>query len=304
MAGYDFDNSWEALTEPGRADRFFCHESLPPLPARGCECRLDTAWWLAELSRLIYVQEADEIGPAAGSHRRNDHLRAVEAEEVLFVNRQDLSAALVRLPAVDGAMQNVLVFRGTQNVRNWLSNINVLPASWPTGGLVHRGFLDALDRVWPALAPAVADAGPELLITGHSLGGALATLAAAQMAAAGAAPTALYTFGAPRVGDTAFGRVLDGVPVHRFVNGRDLVPLVPTPGPLVRFKHIGARRRLTHDGMRIVSGDIAGLRDWARRARQYFDGLSEHRWREAPPPLADHAPINYVARLDRLHRLA
>ena len=81
--------------------------------------------------------------------------------------------------------------------------------------------------------------GLPIFITGHSLGGALATLGAAYLSGWG--PAACYTFGAPRGGNKGFSSSLQ-TPVYRVVNPGDPVPHVPTP--LRGYRHAGDRRRL------------------------------------------------------------
>jgi predicted lipase len=66
---------------------------------------------------------------------------------------------------------------------------------------------------------------------GHSLGAALATLAADRLPDV----QGLYTFGSPRVGDKGF-QAHFRVKAYRLVNGKDIVPTVPGEGP---FRHVG-----------------------------------------------------------------
>ena len=107
-------------------------------------------------------------------------------------------------------------------------------------GKVHKGFLEAFSSVKDQVDRYLPCAeGLPVFITGHSLGGALATLGAAHLSGWGLA--ACYTFGAPRVGNKAFAGSLQ-TPVYRVVNPGDPVPHVPTP--LRGYRHAGDRRRL------------------------------------------------------------
>ena len=103
------------------------------------------------------------------------------------------------------------------------------------------------------------------------------------------------------MGDTAFGLTLQQVPFHRVVNDRDLVPsLPPSVGPM-RFEHAGQLYTLTPHGKQSVNPvGVLPERSTSGGLKGVFEDLAERRWNEAPKPLADHAPINYVARLDRL----
>ena len=67
-------------------------------------------------------------------------------------------------------------------------------------------------------------------ITGHSLGGALATHAAAHLLSQGINVDMLYTFGSPRVGDNKFSTWFDALLKNtkvRVTHGRDPVPHLP-----------------------------------------------------------------------------
>ena len=141
-------------------------------------------------------------------------------------------------------------FRGTEpiNVDDWLSDVNFhqrkLHASVP--GLVHGGFALALEEIMQPMLDAVVELSggdrTRLFVTGHSMGGALAVLAAALLRfEAGRNVAAVYTYGQPRVGDPEFSSAFDtilGDVTFRYVNDLDIVPHVPParlPGrPLLR----------------------------------------------------------------------
>ena len=152
---------------------------------------------------------------------------------------------------------SVLAFRGSeklnQHPKDWINDIRALQVSEdPFTGRVHAGFSRTVNAAWesvsavlrPALQ-AVAAVGADdpaipLFITGHSLGGALATFAAFRLTpgllpAAGDNPAvrfnlrATYTFGAPRVGNVEFSKTFLVPPLYRVVNNLDLVPLLLSP---------------------------------------------------------------------------
>jgi len=132
---------------------------------------------------------------------------------------------------------------------------------------VHAGFAAAYAsvrrHVRAALDAALQGhngAGPAatLLVTGHSLGGALATLCAADVAEtwhAAGLPAArrplllVHTFGSPRVGDAHFASRFAQLVPHalRFVAGKDLVPSLPPAA--MGFAHAGAGVHLPHTGL-------------------------------------------------------
>lgn len=291
----NFDNRWDAVFKPGEATVYF-----DVLSDSKFECDLPSysrinAWWLAELCRLIYRQGADEGEGAAGPSRK-ELLAGVNLDEVDFFNEGDTEAALIK-PIDSSAVQfAVLVLRGTNDPRDWLTDFNAIPNGWAGGGLVHKGFAKALDLVWDKITASLdknVPSGCPLFIAGHSLGAALATLAASLRL-----PRALYTFGSPRVGDSEFGETLSGVNVFRVVNNRDVVTTLPPPLP---FHHIGELHYITHEGGMLANPDDDTVaRDRLKRDRLSFLSLDFSKlFTDAPEPLADHAPVNYVAHLER-----
>src|SRR5262249_24117380 len=115
-------------------------------------------------------------------------------------------------------------------------DIDVLPVSWPAGGNVHSGFARALGRVKPKVDEVLEGLTPPIVMTGHSLGAALATLAASLYR-----PSLLVTFGSPRVGAAAFRDMLaSAVVAERYVDCCDIVcHLLPPPyEPVGRLHYI------------------------------------------------------------------
>ncbi|HSL72926.1 MAG TPA: HYR domain-containing protein [Ilumatobacteraceae bacterium] len=96
---------------------------------------------------------------------------------------------------------------------------------------VHVGFWSALDSVYPELlAMAQEVPGQPVWLTGHSLGGSLAALAAFRLALDGVTVGGVHTVGAPAVGDLALTLVYDiGLDLRertqRWVNDHDIVPM-------------------------------------------------------------------------------
>lgn len=260
------DHSWQSLLQPGRAEDFFTAPPAP-MPADLGPFHPASAWWLAELSRLAYRD--------AG---RDALLRSVGLRELDSFDNGGAHAFLLTAREGPAPPPAIAVFRGTDDLRDWMANLQALPVRWPRGGTVHGGFRGSLARIWRPLRRALAARPGPAVLAGHSLGGALALLAGSLVR-----PRAVWTFGAPPVGDATFARSLAGIPVHRLVHGRDLVPRLELPG----LAHTGELHRLG------TGGEAA--RPAAPPARE------DRRWYEPPPFLADHAPVNYV---DALRPLA
>jgi triacylglycerol lipase len=165
-----------------------------------------------------------------------------------------------------------LVFRGTSSQADWRTNLRaqLAPVQTPGGRTVrlHAGFLDAFAGLEQTLrADLDAHVGDKLglYIAGHSLGGALAQIAAAMLERDTLA--ACYTFGAPRVGDQRFDEVVK-CPHYRIVNGWDLVTTLPPPFPSA-FRHSGDPRLLTGEERMPLRRDRA----WPTRAAQNIAGI-------------------------------
>jgi triacylglycerol lipase len=129
----------------------------------------------------------------------------------------------------------VVAFRGTSSPMDWVSDVMAQQKKFvcvPGTGWTHRGiaavYESARDAVLSALSGLPGD--KPLYITGHSLGGALATLCAIDVAAhSHFAQPRVYTFGAPRVGDPAFAKAFNSKIAcsHRVCNAYDVVPHLP-----------------------------------------------------------------------------
>ncbi|KAF8356075.1 hypothetical protein PRIPAC_97698 [Pristionchus pacificus] len=114
------------------------------------------------------------------------------------------------------------------------------------GGQVSKYFNDAFRSVWDGgleeevsyLIMTYPDY--DLWITGHSLGGALASLATAEIISMDLFDKSrifLYTFGQPRIGDQMYADVHDKLvkESYRVVHGRDLI--VHAPAPVYKYVH-------------------------------------------------------------------
>jgi hypothetical protein len=239
----------------------------------------------------------------------------------------------------DASREKLLVsFRGTSEPRDVVTDASALMTPWareaelerddyddsvpPAAGdpSVHAGFRGALDSIAMRLKQLVlvaCDDAPgawELQVTGHSLGGALATLfsfdvaygvdasralpvrrprsrpwflGSSSVASVSDAPKFasidLVTLGAPRVGDAAFASRLDvAVPNHsRLVNGQDIVARLPRG---FSYAHGGSTVLVSPTADIWVEGEDAG----ACPLKRGDGGLSGVVTRPAPPgsPLA------------------
>lgn len=132
-----------------------------------------------------------------------------------------------------------LCFRGTESRSDVLADIDVRRTRITCGVRVHTGFhrqfASLIGQIEAELA-ARPTPPHAVVCCGHSLGGALATIAAAHLAASLPEGVRCYTFGCPRVGNRRFARLFGRlVPDHwRVNNDEDPVPMIPMS---LRFVH-------------------------------------------------------------------
>lgn len=277
----EFDYTMRALLRPGTIPAF-----AGELPPRAFDAggRIDcvyNALWMSGLSHLSYH---DDESLAAELSRLGLNL--------VRVLRSGTTAAFVAA----GSDFAVLAFQGTTRGIDELK-IDLDARRVPlgdTGATVHSGFLGAFRSIETQVDAGLAlVAGLPVWYTGHSLGGALALLAAAHRA-----PRSLVTFGAPRVGDTALAGVLGGVPTARFVNGCDVVPTLPPE--MLGYRHVGEHWLLTSRPRIIRSPGQERVRDARRRARwPYMLRAWGHAGWVKSRGLVDHSILNYSAALSQ-----
>jgi len=201
-----------------------------------------------------------------------------------------------------GDTEILVAFRGSESKADWLTN---LQANTDPGGFqsseVHSGFRDALFPVLLELGAILGQehkssaSGPSktLWVTGHSLGGALATLFMALLTVADGDCAGLvdfsfgglYTFGAPRVGDRRFAQSLEACPllenrIFRVLNFGDPVPQLPRR--YMGFRHGGQAITINVKGEVLESAPpppsrLKAFGEWLRYVAQPdFQSLESH----------------------------
>ena len=126
---------------------------------------------------------------------------------------------------------SVLAFRGTEatSIRDIKADADAVAVACPSGGNIHSGFNDAYNEVALDIQRRLDKDDLKdlpLYITGHSLGGALATIAAKKITHPRGGIAACYTFGSPRVGDEHWIANIKA-PIYRLVNAADCVTMLP-----------------------------------------------------------------------------
>jgi predicted lipase len=275
-----YDPSRTALYHPERHDTLFVRgQTYSPLQLA------------VEAARLAYYRaEADPVQRT----RLADALAQVGfADLTLFADTMSGAEAFAAHRSTDGT--TLLSFRGTQpdDYQDLIADLRVNLVAWPeSAGRVHEGFAVAVRALRPQIIDWIESAKPEfnrMILTGHSLGAAMATLAASIWR-----PAWLVRIGSPRVGDAAFVATVAAKYSVRFVDCCDAVTEVPPE--IGDYVHIKDYKYLTRDAGIVENPNPAFVQSDRSQARveyshQYFKQLLIN---VSVRDLADHAPINYA----------
>jgi triacylglycerol lipase len=207
---------------------------------------LDNALAMMWMAQLAYE--------TAHERKVTDILKSLDLTKRAFASSDPItgfpphSACVV---VAGGRNATIVAFSGTDplKIEDWITDFT----PQRTVSDLHKGFEDAVTTVWPLVEAAIKNRPADqkqLFFTGHSLGGALATIAAARAALdPETVATAVYTFGGPRVGGSAFSddyTPMLGDRTYRLVHGGDIVPTVPPAGG--GFLHVGQSIQCPSDG--------------------------------------------------------
>ncbi|KAF8426627.1 Alpha/Beta hydrolase protein [Tirmania nivea] len=180
---------------------------------------------------------------------------------VIFANQgsADTTGIVVR----DVTTKTIVVaYRGSQSIRNWFTNALIEMKSipqWCPGCEVHSGFLNAFQEEQATVVNSVTkllQKYPEyrLVVTGHSLGGGIATIAATELRKRGF-QVSLVTYGSPRVGNEALAKYISASGSNfRVTHLNDPVPRLP---PLtVGYRHVEPEYHIFRGDSPIGPSDI------------------------------------------------
>lgn len=149
----------------------------------------------------------------------------------------------------------LILFRGTQYLADWITNLNALVSSSAVGQPVHDGFNQAFKSMEPKVNDFMGRLTQYNIHTinciGHSLGGAIATICGEWIQKNYKRVPKIYTFGSPRVGLYTFSslctRNVGSQNIYRAHHAMDVVTCIPT-WPFYHVPLTGKDYRLTSPG--------------------------------------------------------
>lgn len=229
----------------------------------------------AELSRLAYAapELVESIIYEAG------------IDQCLFIARDGAEAYVL-----GNRFDCMIVCRGTEP--NQWNDIKADANAWTVAfevGRVHSGFHSEVNELWPLLEQQVKENQRPIWFAGHSLGGAMAAVCAVRckISPIPSNPQAIFSYGAPRVGNRAYSSFLK-VKHYRWVNNNDIVARIPPRW--LGYRHMGQEIYINRRGR------ISNLRSWFR-VRDRFLGLlaSLRLWKL--DYFSDHSMVDYIAHI-------
>lgn len=196
---------------------------------------------MPQVSRETLVQAAQFAEKAYGIPKDNSQLLGPLWK--LYDSATDTMAGVTRVINQQGSVDLFVYFAGTNSTENWRTNANILGENVPTDWgcpvnkpmQTHKGFTKAFTAIAPKMLVAIEselstlDANSRLVFCGHSLGGALATMAG--LFATCKLPSlkkniVVVTFGSPQVGDSNF---VEGFNKNVETSVRVVNPMDPVP---------------------------------------------------------------------------
>jgi hypothetical protein len=244
-----------------------------------------TAWVMACMSQLAYepFEREDDNQASLGLF-----LSKLDSGGFKLVDTFNISGTQAFL--AHNNRYAVLAFRGTSDWTDVQTDIRARRVQAGNGpGKIHSGFFQAYGLISDRIAKRLEEVKfMPLYITGHSLGGALATVALRYLEKVEGLKdqiAACYTFGSPRVGNADFESDIRS-PIYRLINFTDIVTFLPlfTMG----FIHVGDVRYLGPGTPRLV-----------RRFRPFSQRLFLflHAFRGLLPAVRNHGIQNYIDKL-------
>ncbi len=286
--------TWKNISPPFKDYRYYNHVEVFPFEFKSKTYSPVNAWWLSEAATLVYADE-DFV---------RSRFKKAGLKNVVFLNKDSTQCFVA-----SNDKYALVVFRGSEIwkkkekfdlekvLADLMTDVDIRLVKWEQGGKAHRGFKNSLDEVWDDLIILIEKLrrkGLKIWFGGHSLGAALATLAADRYSNT----AGVYTIGSPRVGDSDF-RDRYHVQNYRIVNNSDIVTKVPPAG---FYRHVGEIRFIDGHGSvhdRIPEAEKENIEVQHEPRDNYVsDDQFRGGWQGlVPDAFRDHVPLIYAVHL-------
>lgn len=208
----------------------------------------------------------------------------------------------------------VIAMRGTSTSEEVSRDLQTNQEPFPeheTESMVHKGFLRTWkDHVNTILQILVQEQPEHVYLVGHSLGGAVATVGALELALRGY-PVTCYTFGSPRIGNDGFADVLKNSEAvcWRVINECDFIKDMPPPvspnfedpeQPPFKYSHAGSELEFTQNNGSFKNNHVLEV---YLKHMEYMATLNENSTgseRHAQPSAVTH-PLDNVQSSHDIH---
>jgi len=246
------------------------------------------AYWMARCALEAYkcVSDENQFPDEAGI------LASLKAEDDGFLSVVGADNNSAQAVLIEHRDYLCFAFRGTNELSDWLDNLNTLSTKQLFGDF-HKGFWDSVTDVWDPLWAAYETCQTQqerpTFITGHSLGGAMATVAAARLAAMKVPFTSVYTFGQPRAMTMSTAKLLDSMceaQFFRFENNNDMVTKVPSR--LTGYSHVGTHLYISEEKQISVNPGLGYI------LMDYLDGFMSSIFKSGFDGIRDHDMYDYL----------
>merc|ERR1712087_326103 len=208
-----------------------------------------TSWSCGEMCEKAPIMGTDKIRyiPEGERFKIQGYVAQIPTEQTVSSNMTINGTSISDGNNQTNDTKCMVSFRGSLNGANWYADFLLMLRPWPLnelagaewckGCMAHYGFTEAYDELRADVHRAVEELNcTRLTLAGHSLGGAIATIASFDLRAAmGYHVDATWTYGKPRIGNAEFvnnfeaAAMRQGVspPLRRVVHYHDPIPRAP-----------------------------------------------------------------------------
>lgn len=250
------------------------------------------AYWMARIAKAVYLKKSEE-------NQMPDEdriLMNLKQDDGKFISVYGIDKNSAQAAVVEHENFLCMAFRGTNERIDWMDNIDAFATS-VLFGQFHRGFWKSVEDVWLPLDAKCRELQQQrrrpIFFTGHSLGGAMATIAAAKYIHEDKPFTSVYTFGQPRAMTRTTAQVFNMECKQRFFrfhNNNDIVTRVPAR--LMGYSHVGSYLYISEEKK------ISREPGFWFRFIDYFDGAFNALKEKGIDGVKDHDMANYLSAVE------